>query len=97
MRATDRAQLTETPDLAGAFPRLSDPQIDALAQHGERRSTKRDEVLFRQGDEHCDFMVILEGKVAIVEESGDDDKVISVHGPGRFLGELNVLTGQHRS
>lgn len=94
MRATDRAQLTETPDLAGAFPRLSDPQIDALALHGERRSTKRDEVLFRQGDEHCDFIVILEGKVAIVEESGDDDRVISVHGPGRFLGELNVLTGQ---
>jgi thioredoxin reductase (NADPH) len=94
MSATDRAQLTETPDLAGAFPRLSDPQIEALGRHGERRPTKRDEVLFRQGDEHCDFIVILEGKVAIVEESDGDDRVISVHGPGRFLGELNVLTGQ---
>src|SRR4030088_2607237 len=94
MSATDRAQLTETPDLAGAFPRLSDPLIQALGRHGERRPTKRDEVLFRQGDEHCDFIVVLEGKVAIVEESDGDDRVISVHGPGRFLGELNVLTGQ---
>src|ERR1700704_6103391 len=94
MSATDRAQLTETPDLAGAFPRLSDPQIEALGRHGERRPTKRDEVLFRQGDEQCDFIVVPEGKVAIVEESDGDDRVISVHGPGRFLGELNVLTGQ---
>lgn len=74
MRSIERTQLTETPDLAGAFPRLSDPQIDALAQHRERRPTKRDEALFRQGDERGDFIVILEDKVAIVEESDAEDR-----------------------
>jgi thioredoxin reductase (NADPH) len=51
-------------------------------------------VLYREGDGDCDFFVILEGKVAVVEESGAQMRVIGIHGPGRFLGELGLLTGQ---
>jgi len=78
----------------GAFPRLSEAQIEALAAHGHRRPTHPGEVLFREGDPSCDFFVILAGKVAIVTGYGGDEHVISVHGPGRFLGELSLLTGQ---
>jgi thioredoxin reductase (NADPH) len=63
-----------------------------LASRGSTRPTSEGEILFREGDPSCDFFVILDGLVAIVE--GDDDEVISVHGRHRFLGELNVLTGQ---
>ncbi len=63
-----------------------------LASHGSTRPTSEGEILFREGDPSCDFFVILDGLVAIVE--GDDGEVISVHGRHRFLGELNVLTGQ---
>ena len=66
MSATDQAPLAETPDLHGAFPRLSDEQIGMLARHGERRRTEPGEVLFREGDERYDFFVVLEGKVAVV-------------------------------
>jgi thioredoxin reductase (NADPH) len=92
--APEPGQLAETPDLYGAFPRLSDAQIEALAAHGHRRRTQPGEVLFREGDPSCDFFVILAGKVAIVAGYGGDENVISVHGPGRFLGELSLLTGQ---
>jgi thioredoxin reductase (NADPH) len=51
-------------------------------------------VLFVEGDPCTDFFVVLAGKVAMVEGYGVDDQVISVHGPGRFLGELSLLTGQ---
>jgi thioredoxin reductase (NADPH) len=84
----------ETPDLYGAFPRLSDEQIEALMAYGDRRPTRSGDVLFREGDPETDFFVILEGKVAIVDGSGNEERVISVHGRGRFLGELNLLTGQ---
>jgi thioredoxin reductase (NADPH) len=84
----------ETRDLYGAFPRLSPGQIDALAAYGQRRPIEAGGVLFREGDSRCDFFVILVGKVAIVEGYGGDERVIGVHGPGRFLGELNLLTGQ---
>jgi thioredoxin reductase (NADPH) len=84
----------ETPDLHGAYPRLSDAQIKALAPHGERRPTRAGEVLFREGDEEYDFFVILAGRVAIVEHDASGERLIAVHGPGRFLGELSLLGGQ---
>jgi thioredoxin reductase (NADPH) len=88
------APLTETPDRTGAFPRLTDEQIETLSEHGERRPTRSGEVLFREGDRSYDFFVILEGLVAIVEGYGNEERVLGVHGPRRFLGELNLLTGQ---
>jgi thioredoxin reductase (NADPH) len=74
---------------------LSNEQIALLETQGARRPTRVGDVLFREGDRSCDFYVILEGKVAIVEDYGtEDESIISVHGPGRFLGELGLLTGQ---
>jgi thioredoxin reductase (NADPH) len=92
--AQEPTPLTETPDYHGAFPRLSEEQIERLSSRGERRPTKAGEVLFREGDEHYDFFVVLEGKVAVVQGHGEQEEVIAVHGPGRFLGELSLLTGQ---
>ena len=93
--ATEPPALPETPDLYGAYPRLSEAQIQALSRIGERRPMQAGDVLYRQGDATCDFFVILEGLVAVVEElGGADERVIGVHGPGRFLGELGLLTGQ---
>jgi thioredoxin reductase (NADPH) len=85
---------TETPDVYGAFPRLTDEQVAALQAVGERRAVKPADVLYREGDGNCDFFVILEGRVAIVEESAAGQRLIGVHGPRRFLGELGLITGQ---
>ena len=92
--STDSLPLTESPDLYGAYPRLSDDQIGVLSAVGDRRPIKRGEVLYREGDGNCDFFVILDGKVAVTEESSDEERVIGIHGPRRFLGELGLVTGQ---
>lgn len=95
MSSTEPAQLAETPDLNGAFPRLSDEQVGLISQHGGRRRTQADEILFREGDRDYDFFVVLDGRVAVVAGYGTDtERLIAVHGPGRFLGELSLLTGQ---
>jgi thioredoxin reductase (NADPH) len=89
------ADLTETPDIHGAFPRLSEEQIATFEAQGERRRAAAGELLFREGDEHYDFYVVLDGMVAIVAGHGtDDERVFAVHGPGRFLGELSLIIGQ---
>ena len=90
------AGLAETPDSHGGYPRLSDEQIAALSAHGERRRAEAGEVLFHEGDERYDFYVVLEGRVAILQggDQIDDETLIAVHGPHRFLGELSLLTGQ---
>ena len=87
--------LAETPDLYGAYPRLSEHQIAALAAHGEQLATRAGEVLYREGEIAERFFVILSGRVAIVEGLGsDEENVLGVHGAGRFLGEISTLTGE---
>jgi thioredoxin reductase (NADPH) len=87
--------ITETPDLQGAYPRLSDAQIAALAGQGDRRGIEPGETLFGEGERDCDFYVVLSGHVASVEGRGThEERIISVHGCGRFLGELGLLTGE---
>ena len=45
--------------------------------------------------ETADFFVVLAGYVAVVEGRGTpEERVIGVHGHGRFLGELSLLTGE---
>src|SRR3984957_7570380 len=85
----------ETPDLQGAFPRLTDAQIAALDAQGRRRPVQLGQVLFAEGDQDCGFFVVLAGRVASVEGNGTpEERVIAVHGAGRFLGELSLLTGE---
>jgi len=87
--------IEETPDLQGAYPRLDDAQLTTLAEAGRRRAVQPEEILFREGERDCDFFVILAGKVAVVEGRGTpEERLIGVHGRGRFLGELGLLTGE---
>jgi thioredoxin reductase (NADPH) len=85
----------ETPDLYGAFPQLSEAQIQHLVDHGRRVRPEVGEVLYREGQTNYDFIVVLEGKVAVIEGyGGPDERIVGVHGPRRFLGEMSLLTGQ---
>ena len=55
----------------------------------------RGEVLIAEGHPEDTFYVVLSGRVAVVEAFGTpEQRVVRVHGPGRFLGELGMLTGQ---
>ena len=85
----------ETPDVYGGFPRLSEAQISVLAALGERRNAPTGQVLVAEGSPTCDFYLVLRGMAAVVEGHGTpDEHVISMHGPGRFLGELSLLRGE---
>jgi thioredoxin reductase (NADPH) len=91
--ALSSGPIDETPDQFGAYPRLSEDQLAALAATGEERPTAAGEILFREGDVDYDFFVVLQGSVALV--AGDaNHPPIAVHGARRFVGELGVLLGQ---
>jgi thioredoxin reductase (NADPH) len=72
-------------------PMLSVSQVSRLAELGEERTADVGDVLYRVGDERYPFIVILEGEVVILDAAGGE---IIRHGPSRFLGELNLLSGQ---
>jgi thioredoxin reductase (NADPH) len=86
-------------ELAVDLPDPASPTLDAealaeLAPFGEERVVEAGDILFRAGDESYDFLVILEGAVDIIRPDREGDTLITTHVPGRFLGELNMLTGQ---
>jgi thioredoxin reductase (NADPH) len=75
-------------------PRLRTDQIELLKRYGEIKKTEVGEVLFRAGDTENDFVVVLEGEVKVGDDFAGESRTIGVFQEGRFLGELNMLTGQ---
>jgi Na+:H+ antiporter, NhaA family len=95
----------ETPDVDGSSPRLTDRQLAVLRRAGRRRATATGDVLVQGGSAEWDFVVVLSGTVAVIEDGevdgevdggqdGDGPRVVAVVGPHRFLGGLNMLAGQ---
>jgi thioredoxin reductase (NADPH) len=75
-----------------AFWELTDDQISVLRPYGHVQQTHDGEVLFHQGELTCDFYVVLEGEVALVEPTLVTPRVIGVRKPREIVGELNLLT-----
>jgi thioredoxin reductase (NADPH) len=75
-------------------PKLNEDQIEVLSRYGETRKTEVGQVLFRAGDTTNDFFVVLEGEVEMIDDFAGEARTIAVFLAGRFLGELNILTGQ---
>src|SRR5829696_1381202 len=75
-------------------PTLREDQIEILSRYGQTRKTEVGQVLFRAGDPSNDFIVVLEGEVEMIDDFAGEARTIAVFLAGRFLGELNMLTGQ---
>ena len=72
-------------------PSLSASQLASLGAVGEERTARVGDVLFSVGDTSYQFVAIVEGEVAIFDGGGNE---IIRCGPSKFLGELNLLSGQ---
>jgi thioredoxin reductase (NADPH) len=79
---------------AHVFPTLTDAQLARLAAHGRKRQMSQGEVLIEAGNTIVPFFVVTEGQIEIVRPSGALDTVLTVHGPGEFTGEINLLSGR---
>ena len=77
-----------------ASPILSPPEIAAIDALGKRRAVSRGDYLYREGDAKYDFYVIVSGAVEIVVQADGTERLVARFGPGQFLGELNLLSGQ---
>jgi thioredoxin reductase (NADPH) len=74
---------------------LDAAQLEVLRSYGTEHEVVAGEVLFDAGDATYDLIVVLDGEVQIVgNASRPADTVIVTYGPGQFLGEIGLLTGQ---
>ena len=79
----------------GARSLLGESQLAVLRRYGTEHHVEDGEILFANGDQTYDMIVLLEGTVDIVEHYGQpNENVIITYGPREFLGEMGLLTGQ---
>ena len=77
--------------LSEAFWTLTEEQIALLHPHGQVLTTETGQCLFQQGDPTCDFYVVLEGTVELVEPTVGTPRSLGLRQVREIVGELNLL------
>ena len=95
MSRSDLALTLAKSDLLKGLP---EDVIDRLAPVAARRTYRRAEVIFHQGDPGNTLHVLESGrvKVLVTAESGEQ-AVLAILGPGDCFGELSLIDGEPRS
>ena len=79
----------------GRSPALDEEQLEVLRRYGTERDVAAGEVLFADGDETYDLIVMLDGTAEIIQNYGRPDAtLIAAYSRSEFLGEIGMLTGQ---
>src|SRR5436190_6255148 len=96
LRSEREGLVSVGPGMTADLPLLTGAQIAAVARRGTRHETNAGEMLYQAGDRGYDFIVIESGEVDVVRPAMPDapEALIVTWGAGRFLGELNLITGQ---
>jgi thioredoxin reductase (NADPH) len=91
----DRGWSVAAPESPEVRPLLGELQLNTLRRYGTESAIKAGDLLFAEGDESYDLIVILDGHVEIVEHYGmsNETRIIG-YGPREFLGEKGLVTGQ---
>jgi thioredoxin reductase (NADPH) len=95
MTHATRSQSQLPPEQPETRPLLGESQLTVLRRYGTEHRVVDGEILFADGDQTYDLIVLLEGAIKIVEHLGQPDEVVIIaYGPREFLGEMGLLTGQ---
>jgi thioredoxin reductase (NADPH) len=76
------------------FPTLSDSQLLRLSALGKRVNVEESQVIFSPGAAVRSMFVVLQGRLEVVSPSLTGENHITVHKPGQFTGEVNMLSGR---
>jgi thioredoxin reductase (NADPH) len=78
-----------------AFPTLDEAQIGQLARCTEAapRVYPDGQTLFAVGDRNMSFFIVTSGEVEILDYSGDEPRIVTIHRKGGFTGDISHLTG----
>ena len=77
-------------------PALSQELTDRLRAYGSLETIAAGDLLYQPGDDRYDLIVIESGRVDLLRDSISDQAPVRIAemGPGDFLGELSLFTGE---
>jgi thioredoxin reductase (NADPH) len=76
-----------------AFPQLTSAELALVAPLAAPCDYADGEIIFRAGDADIDLFIVESGQIAIRNPT-DNDRLIVVHEPGQFSGDIDMLTGR---
>ena len=100
--ASSFPEIGDQPDVLGATAsyQFDDEQFARAVAYGQAHEVAAGEMLFEVGDDDVDLILVGTAAIdlvrAAVPGSGAADELLLRCGPGQFVGELNLLTGQTR-
>jgi len=77
-----------------AFPLLNAAEIHVAEKFGRRERLEAGRVLFAPGQQLVELFVILDGSLEVIDTSGEQERILAVHGTRGFVGEISLLTGR---
>ncbi len=83
--------MTQIQDVA--FPRLTSTEVGLVKPLATTRDYADGETIFRAGQAEIDLVIVDTGQVEIRNPT-DGQRVIAVHEPGEFAGDIDLLTGR---
>jgi len=75
-----------------AWETLTSTEMKALEPYAVSERYHDKDIVFAAGSEEVDLFVVKQGKLEILNPA--DNSVIAVHEPGRFSGDIDLLTGR---
>jgi thioredoxin reductase (NADPH) len=76
-----------------AFPRLTDAELAMARSMATACDYADGETIFHAGQADIDLYIVESGEIEI-QNPTDDHRVIAVHNPGQFSGDIDLLTGR---
>ena len=77
-----------------AFPVLTPAQVDRVRAFGKVRKIEQGEILFQPDEMNVPFLVLISGRMEIVQPGISEERAVASHGPGQFTGEMNMISGR---
>ena len=91
----------ETVDFLATVPLLKgqqEPDLVELARVMRRRTLRKGQIVWRQGDDASEMLVIVNGALsALLDMPGDRTVEVARAGPGETVGEIGLLGGEGRA
>ena len=72
-------------------------ELEELSKYMNVEMFQKGNVIFEEGDKEAFMCVIFTGKVNILKESGNENKLITSIDAGRLFGEMSLIDGSPRS
>jgi thioredoxin reductase (NADPH) len=82
------------PDHPTLFPRLTQEQIDYLAEIGTTETFSRGDLVFEHGQRETPLYVVVSGALDIIDQAPEGDRYFTQCRPGTFAADISMFTGE---